>query len=687
MRTVIIHPPFCDPSCPPLGIAYLASELRIQKNEVIVKDLNIDFWDFIESENWKAFCVDTINGLIQNFNPQYSRKNIDELIKGTLALADLNSFCKNVNRKKAGIEEEYLYLLRQRQISLSLTNAIYTEIQLSYRNLKLRSGWNDLSILVSEASNPKNLFSIWTGQSKQINKIIENVPDWIGISISFEDQLLPALSLACHLKKQVTTRIICGGSLFVSFAKHIGEKTPLWKYFDGIVIGPGEKAIHKLKKILNNQKIINDNEYKKFSNGSWLLNINRQPYKPQPLPDFQGFPLQEYRSQGIVLPFRVFPKCSWGKCMFCADHKYCFYLTVNKENYEKIIYDIKKICEKYNAKGIYFLDAELPLSFMLSFSKSLIKTHTNIKWGANARFSSEIANSKIANELFSGGCRLLRFGLESASDKLLIKMKKGITVQLAKKSLRSVSESGIVTHVYMMRNYPGENIDDWKKSEKFILSNSKYIDMFNISNFILYENSPLWEQNKSVQVATNSFWAYPKLNDARQNKIEYNEQLYKIFFKLKGPTKNCIYTSDTILISDKMTKGIFGKKECLKKNFYCKNCKLIAFKDRVIKLPFELISLKQNYHLKSFKLNSSCLLTDGLGKYWQAPFFWEIFLDEITINKVLKLINYETINWGIKMRILKLIQCDKVHKKELSISDKQPEDIESIILPTYNILD
>ena len=295
-----------------------------------------------------------------------------------------------------------------------------------------------------------------------------------------------------------------------------------------------------------------------FSNGCWLLNIKKKPYILPPLPDFDRFPLHKYRSPGTVLPFRVFPKCSWGKCMFCADQKYCFHLTVHNGSYKKIIKDIKKIVQKYKAKGIYFLDAELPDSFMIFFAQSVLNDNKTIRWAANARFSADIADKKISEILFSGGCRLLRFGLESASCKILKKMNKGVTIKNAEQVLKTVSKAGIVTHVYMMKNFPGETNKDWEMSKQFILSNSQYIDMFSISDFILYEDSALWKQKKVIPKADQTFWAYPELSEKRQGVSESCEQIYKEFFRLRGPTRNCISTADTILLADKMNKGIFG---------------------------------------------------------------------------------------------------------------------------------
>ena len=43
MRVVLINPPFCEPSSPPLGLAYLASALRAQKYDYRIADLNLDF--------------------------------------------------------------------------------------------------------------------------------------------------------------------------------------------------------------------------------------------------------------------------------------------------------------------------------------------------------------------------------------------------------------------------------------------------------------------------------------------------------------------------------------------------------------------------------------------------------------------------------------------------------------------
>lgn len=51
---------------------------------------------------------------------------------------------------------------------------------------------------------------------------------------------------------------------------------------------------------------------------------------------------------------------------------------------------------------------------------------------------------------------MLRFGLESASQKILDYMNKGTKVDVAEKILNLAARYGIRNHVYLMFGYPGK---------------------------------------------------------------------------------------------------------------------------------------------------------------------------------------------------------------------------------------
>ncbi len=692
MKTVLIQPPFCDPTCPPLGLAYLAAALKSQNHDLLLAELNLDFWGFVESSQLQKLCRRQIDRNLKNNIS--TPEDLVQYFRGFLAIAKQKSLDFDVallGHIPQTVERDYKYHIQTLSAKLNIVSLAYPLTELSTSHLTVTNGWQNLKQLILQAKNQKNLFSIWARKSLAIQSLIEFKPDWIGISVSFEDQLLPALTIANYIRQHLKTTIVFGGGLINSFGKYIGENTPFWSIIDGVVLGAGELAVDLLQKQKDGYKVYPTGMHRSLSNDKWILDVTSHIKEP-PEPDFEAFPLDQYRSVGRVLPYRIFPKCSWGKCAFCADQKYCFHLPLDQGDTIQIAENIQNLIKKYRASGIYFLDAELPTAFMLNLGREFCQRKLNIRWGSNTRFSAMLSQHENADILFDSGCRLLRFGIESASPRILKAMNKGISVINASKVLKNISEKGITTHVYLMKGFPGETEEDWEKTIDFLLANAEYIDMFNVSPFTLYEDSPLYDslkkENTIALTPSECKWQYPQAKFHLTVVPQAIRDIQEKFFLSRKYTKNCTYTSDTLLLADKMVSGISFEPFVLPPIKFCSKCKVAARPHHLWIFPFDLKNVGNALNNREFtesliqRRRPSCLIMTAFSRYWQAPYSWRQIKKENFVKDIMALMGgISCVSWGIQHSFLRLIECDSDHSNLKYVPSKQPRTLKSISIP------
>ena len=76
--------------------------------------------------------------------------------------------------------------------------------------------------------------------------------------------------------------------------------------------------------------------------------------------------------------------------------------------------------------------------------------------------------------MYKSGLRFVAWGLESASQKLLNSMNKGININTAKRILKDAYNIGIINRISVLYLFPGETYTDFCETTKF-LENRKII--------------------------------------------------------------------------------------------------------------------------------------------------------------------------------------------------------------------
>ena len=353
-------------------------------------------------------------------------------------------------------------------------------IKISLNSLEIGNKYSS-SDLLNFIDSDENIFYKYFKFAK--NKIlVENQSIFYLFTIVVVDQLGAALSIAKEIKKHQRHGIIVFGGPFVTrFYEKLESITWLNEIVD--TFAPGEAHI-SLPSVLG----IND-----FGNSHVT-------------PDFSDLDLNSYLSPHLVLPYIISHGCKWGKCVFCTHHlSYSGYRSTDLEN---VTEDLKLLSMKHGVKYISFCDEFLSSSQLIKLADLFEQNDIHIKWSSFVRAEHSFSDQNVTSKLYKFGARLLMFGFESSSQKVLDSMNKGTNANTYAKILESCNRSKIAVRLDFMIGFPGETVSDIRTTYSFIKSHSTDIDTpfssYVTAVFELREGTPIFNKSKQYDLTIHN---------------------------------------------------------------------------------------------------------------------------------------------------------------------------------------
>jgi radical SAM superfamily enzyme YgiQ (UPF0313 family) len=192
--------------------------------------------------------------------------------------------------------------------------------------------------------------------------------------------------------------------------------------------------------------------------------------------------------------------CWWrknGGCSFCAWTT--LYPTFRVRKPELLVDEIENLVEKYGIKEVFDDTGTFPVGeWLTKFANLMIERKLNEKtyFSCNMRFGA--LNEKDYQLLKRAGFRMLLYGLESASQKTLDMINKGIMVKRIIKEIQWASNAGLEPHITIMVGYPWETREDaWNtfKLAKYFFEKG-WAKTLQVTIVIPYPGTKLFEQAK-----------------------------------------------------------------------------------------------------------------------------------------------------------------------------------------------
>ena len=306
-------------------------------------------------------------------------------------------------------------------------------------------------------------------------KIKQEKPTLVSITAPFPGNVYGAFRCAEFIKTNYPKiKINFGGGYANTELRSISDPR-VFEFVDFITLDDGEAPMQHLLSYLENPEIIKlkrtfmlmNDEVKYFDN-STEKDISQRDVGT---PDYSDLLLDRYLSvlelanpmhrlwsDGRWNKLTLAHGCYWGKCSFCDIS--LDYIA----RYEPITPDIlcdriEEIVKQTGETGFHFVDEAAPPKLMRDLAKEILKRDLKITWWTNIRFEKTFT-ADLCQLLAQSGCIAVSGGLEVASDRLLEKMQKGVTVSQVANVCNHFTESGIMVHAYLMYGFPTQTAQE-----------------------------------------------------------------------------------------------------------------------------------------------------------------------------------------------------------------------------------
>ncbi|MDD5255115.1 MAG: radical SAM protein [Candidatus Omnitrophica bacterium] len=177
------------------------------------------------------------------------------------------------------------------------------------------------------------------------------------------------------------------------------------------------------------------------------------------------------------------------RCIFCLNS--LRQSPVRFHSAERVLDEVRRLKTDYGIEAIVFLDENLLVNKprLEKICRAMTDEKLNILWccGASAHF----IDRRTATMIKEAGCRLVAFGIESGSQRILDVLGKTTTVEQNKEAIRVCKEAGLLVHASFMLGNPGETLEDVRLTQKFILETQPEVFYVNITT--PYPGTKLWE--------------------------------------------------------------------------------------------------------------------------------------------------------------------------------------------------
>ncbi|MEZ4773629.1 MAG: radical SAM protein [Bacteroidia bacterium] len=301
-------------------------------------------------------------------------------------------------------------------------------------------------------------------------------PQLVCLSVPFPGNLFAALKTGQYLKTHYPEiKIALGGGYANTELRRLREPR-VFDYIDFVCLDDGEAPLLCLLEHIEGLRpasqlkrtFVRTDKGVRFLNGAPEKDI---PQREVGTPDYEGLSLQQYLSvieltnpmhslwsNGRWNKLTLAHGCYWGKCSFC-DISLDYISRYEPVDAALLCDRMETIMAQTGENGFHFVDEAAPPALMRDLALEIIRRGLTVVWWTNIRFEKRFTPD-LCRLLKASGCIAVSGGLEVASDRLLKKMKKGVTVGQVARVAQAFYEAGIMVHAYLMYGFPTQTAQE-----------------------------------------------------------------------------------------------------------------------------------------------------------------------------------------------------------------------------------
>ena len=489
MSVLLVQPPVCDPHAPLLGLPALAAALEQAGRPVRCLDLNLELHEALATEEGLALLRRDAEHERRWLQAHPDREALRSS-QGRSQL-DIPNLADRIAGGHRALRGPDLYRLGD-DGRLRLTDHL--------------AGWHSVAGLLAFPPAPFSAararrvldrreplpFLTWL-ENAAVPRVLEEEPTWVGVSITFEQQLLPALVLAGLLRARGVPVFAGGFHLSTVGAAGLKGDPDLFDLVDGVVVGEGELAIVALDEALESRRDPADVPGV-VTAAATAAPALRPDLSDLATPSLAALPLDRYLAPAVVLPVQTSRGCWFGRCSFC--NSAAMSPGYRRRPIDRVLDDLEAL-SPLGAAFAFAMEAEPPAGCR-ELAGGMIDRGLSHPWEIMARLDRGL-DRRTLGLMADAGCRTVFFGLEAGSARVNALMNKEVSGAAARRVLDDCAEVGINVVLSAISGFPGESPHEAGLTRSLLAwAQQRFGDRIvvngGVHRFRLTRGSPVWHE-------------------------------------------------------------------------------------------------------------------------------------------------------------------------------------------------
>ena len=298
-----------------------------------------------------------------------------------------------------------------------------------------------------------------------------------------------------QIKDRTSAMIIVGGPHATYFHKQILEDC---RAIDIVIRHEFDTKIAGVVGNLNNLTSVPGITYRDGDNiidngdGEMAKDLDRIPFPDRDLIPWHWY-LEAWYSRQPFMNMMTARGCPY-QCAFCLWPQSMYGHKQRFRSIDNVISELRFLVDTYGLKEVNIDDGTFTTNKkrVIEFCQRLRQEGIKLVWTCNGRVDN--IDDEMLSEMKKSGCKMIRLGVESGSQEVLDKIKKGLTLEQIEEGVRLVKKHGIQALGGFMFGFPYDTRESVEQTIRFAKRLSPDQVQFSIS--MCYPGTSLYEYAK-----------------------------------------------------------------------------------------------------------------------------------------------------------------------------------------------
>ncbi|MDI9609074.1 MAG: radical SAM protein [Candidatus Verstraetearchaeota archaeon] len=342
-------------------------------------------------------------------------------------------------------------------------------------------------------------------QEGVIKKLQSIKPDVIGVT-SMTPNIGDAVSLITKIKQKMPNPVTVLGGCHITFMPE--ETMDACPAIDVGVIGEGEVTMLEIVRSIESGRpldavdgiVIRDRGKIRRTRPRRLI----EDLDTLPFPARHLLPMEKYTALGERTPIGnvITSRGCPFRCIFCASSR-LYGNTFRARSAENVVEEVSELVDKYRINFIEFVDDTFTINKKRSFRLADLLRKLDVFWAFGSRVDT--VSEELLRAFRRAGALMFYMGIESASERVLRFLKKGITLEQIRSAISSAKKAGLETTGSFIIGTPGEKKEEAIETIKFAISSG--IDYAQFTAMTPYPGTEVYEFAKMNRLLETEDWS------------------------------------------------------------------------------------------------------------------------------------------------------------------------------------